>query len=302
MLRKLAAGTSAAFVAAGLAAGPALASRLPHPGDTCSGPATEQNGLDKHTTPADGSIVRSGDTIDVTLQWDKGVVDSAVLDRALDCVQIDGQPAPGLSLDQGQVPNLGHLTHRYRIPARLAPGTEVCDQGFVFGPPADVPQRLSSNRVCFTVSSPPTPPADTPETPRPTTPETAPPASGGSPEAPGSPSDHGPGPGGGGGPGPSGSPPSGDTAQPPPSTFDTPPVSPPAVPGGPALTPTPVAAGPADIARAANGSPEAPPSSPPPLPVTGHDPRPLAVAGGVNLVAAGLAFIGGARRRRRRLP
>jgi hypothetical protein len=297
MLRKLAAGTGAAVVAAGLAAAPAVASRLPHSGDTCSDvPATEQNGLDKQTTPADGSVVQSGDTVDVTLQWDEGRVDSALLDRALDCVQIDGRPAPGISLDQGQVPNVGHLSHRYRIPARLAPGTEVCDQGFVFGPPADVPQRLSSNRVCFTVASPPTPPADTPETPRPTVPETAPPVSGETPEAPGPPSEHGPGPGGGGGRGPSGAPPPADTLQPPASTGDTPTLSPP----GPAPTPSPAAtAQPAETARTANDSPEA---SPPPLPVTGHDARPLAAAGGVNLIAAGLAFIGGARRRRRRLP
>lgn len=33
--------------------------------------------------------------------------------------------------------------------------TIPADQGFVFGPPADVPQRLSSNRVCSTVAPPP---------------------------------------------------------------------------------------------------------------------------------------------------
>jgi hypothetical protein len=156
MLRKLAAGTSAALVAAGLAAAPAVASRLPTaPDDSCGDVAHgEQHGVDKVTTPADGSLVQPGDDIEVTLRWDEDIVDSAVLERALDCVLIDGRPAPGLRLDQRQIPNEGHLSHRYRIPARLAPGTEVCDRGFVFGPPADVPQRLSSNQVCFTVAPP----------------------------------------------------------------------------------------------------------------------------------------------------
>ena len=36
------------------------------------------------------------------------------------------------------------------------------------------------------------------------------------------------------------------------------------------------------------------------LPRTGHDSRPLAAAGGVNLFLAGLALITGARRRRHR--
>jgi hypothetical protein len=201
MLRKLAAGTSAAVVAAGLAAAPAMASRLPKPGDTC-------------------------------------------------------------------------------------------DKGFVFGPPADVPQRLSSDRSCATVAPHPAPPDDTPHPPS-TIAEAAPPApslpSGGtgeSPEAPGGPGASGGGPG---------RRPSGDA-----STDDAPTLSPPEVPTGPAPTAAPAdLAGPAETTRTPNGRPEA---SPAPLPVTGHDARPLAAAGGVNLVAAGLAFIGGARRRRRRQP
>jgi hypothetical protein len=156
MLRKLAAGTSAALVAAGLAAAPAVAAKLPTPRDDACGETTGQQGLDKITTPPDGSTVAPGDTIDVTLRWDERLFDSKVLERALDCVQIDGQPVAGLGLDQRQAPNQGQVTHRYRLPAGLPAGSKVCDQGFVFGPPADVPQRLASNRVCFTVAAPPT--------------------------------------------------------------------------------------------------------------------------------------------------
>ena len=304
MLRKLAAGTGAAIVAAGLAAAPAVASRLPHPGESCGDvPQSGQSGLDKVTTPADGSRVEPGDAIDVTLRWDDGDVDGDVLDRVLDCVQIDGRPAPGLSLEQGQVPNEGHLTHRYRIPAGLAPGAEVCDQGFVFGPPADVPQRLSSNRVCFTVA----PPAGPSSPARPGLPAEGPPVPpvpglpglpgpGETPEAPGPPGARSP--GSPGGRGPSSAVPPGGTPQPPGSTDLNPTPSPSPVSSGPASTTSPADfVGPAETAFV----PAESPGSPPVLPLTGREARPLAAAGGANLIAAGLAFIGGARRRRRRM-
>src|SRR5581483_1135792 len=310
MLRKLAAGTGAALVAAGLAATPAVATRLPNtPEESCGDvPHAEQNGLVKVTTPADGSPVDPGDTIDVTLKWSDGLLDVAVLDRALDCVEIDGSPAPGLSLDEQEVPDRSPITHRYRIPSGLAPGTRVCDQGFLFGPPAEVPQRLASNRVCFTVG----PPASIP----PTTPPGGPavPAGGGpggvtppspspgptQPEAPGPggsglPPSGGSGPGGPGSPGP-GLPPGGGGQVPSADTSATgpPPLSPPAT--APAAPPA-ASTRPAEAARAPAGAPaEAQPN----LPRTGRDDRPLAVAGGANLIAAGLALIAGARHRRQR--
>jgi len=298
MLRKLAAGTGAALVAAGLAAAPAVATRLPNtPEESCGDvPHAEQNGLGKVTTPADGSPVDPGDTIDVTLKWIDGLLDVAVLDRALDCVEIDGTPAPGLSLEEQGVPNRSPITHRYRIPSGLAPGTRVCDQGFLFGPPADVPQRLASNRVCFTVG----PPASIPPTTPPggaTPPSTSP---GAPPEAPGPggsalPPSGGSGPGGPGSPGP-GLPPGGGGRVPSADTSVTvpPPLSPPA---------TAPAASPAASTRPAEGArfpAAAPAATTPNLPRTGRDDRPLAVAGGANLIAAGLALIAGARHRRQR--
>jgi hypothetical protein len=277
-----------------------MATRLPNtPEESCGDvPRAEQNGLVKVTTPPDGSTVSAGDAIDVTLKWSGGLLDAAVLDRALDCVEIDGQPAPGLSLDEQGVANRSPIFHRYRIPSGLAPGTTVCDQGFLFGPPADVPQRLASNRVCFTVA----PPAARPPAPRPAGPAAPPaaPAGGGPgsatppttqpsvpPEAPG-PGSPGPGlpPGGGG------RVPSADT-----SVAVPPPLSPPPAPA-PSPSPGPAAsARPAERVRTPAGAPE---ELTPNLPRTGRDDRPLAVAGGANLIAAGLALIGGARHRRRR--
>jgi len=299
MLRKLAAGTGAALVAAGLAAAPAMATRLPTtPDESCGDvPHAEQNGLVKVTDPADGSTVTSGETINVTLKWSESLLAGAVLDRALDCVEVDGVPAPGLSLDQPGVANQSPIVHRYRIPSGLAPGARVCDQGFLFGPPADVPQRLASNRVCFTVAPPVSPPTTRPggptgpESTPPTTRPSAPPEGSG-PGGPGLPPSGGSGPGGPGSPGP-GLPPGGGGRVPSADTSVTvpPALTPPAAPAPPAAFTAPAAS-----VRAPAGAPE---EATPALPSTGRDDRPLTAAGGGSLFAAGLALIGGARHRRR---
>ena len=90
-----------------------------------------------------------------------------------------------------------------------------------------------------------------------------------------------------------------------------PPASPPVETAGPPadtsspLPPAPVESGPPPAPRALGGPgesvlPETQPPSPPRLPQTASETRPLTAAGGGSLIAAGLAWIGGARRRRKR--
>jgi len=182
-------------------------------------------------------------------------------------------------------------------PSALAPGTRVCDQGFLFGPPADVPQRLASNRVCFTVGRPASIPPTTPPCTSPGAPPEAP-----GPGGPGLPPSGGSGPGGPGSPGPGspgpGLPPGGGGRVPSADTSVTvpPPLSPPAPAPAPAASPA-ASTGAAEGARSPAGAPE---EATPNLPRTGRDDRPLAAAGGANLIAAGLALIAGARHRRQR--
>jgi len=125
---------------------------------------------------------------------------------------------------------------------------------------------------------PSSPPPDVPSSPAPEVPSSPPGDSG--PDAPG--------PGGSGPPAPA---PPIETAGPPAAPEFTP--APPA-PTEPTPTPT----------RAPNesGKPSETvlPTAEPRLPKTAVDSRPLTVAGGGSLVAAGLAWIGGARRRWRR--
>jgi len=166
--------------------------------------------------------------------------------------------------------------------------------GFVFGPLAEVPHRQSQGPSCGTVNSVVTdfsgahrsaspPPVGTPV---PEAPSSPPPDISG-PETPG--------PGESPPPAPSGPP--ADTSSPP---------SPPVVTPTPA--PAPVAPSPPPALRAPTGGPgenvlpqsQPPTRAPARLPQTAGDTRPLTVAGGGSLIAAGLAWIGGASRRRKR--
>jgi LPXTG-motif cell wall-anchored protein len=116
------------------------------------------------------------------------------------------------------------------------------------------------------------------------------------PEAPSNPPPDDAGPGGPG-PGP------GDSAPP----AAAPPAEPPTPPAAPDFTPVtaPPPAEPVPTPTSAPAEPREPseavlPRAEPRLPQTAADSRPLMVVGGASLIAAGLAWMGGARRRRKR--
>lgn len=180
----------------------------------------------------------------------------------LDCVSVDGRPVPELSLQARPAPNEGAFTHTFAVPGDLAPGSEVCDRGFVSGPGAEGGfRREKSNDVCFTMAPPePTgtagPPASGPDRDRRS------PVLG--PSEPRRPAFH-------------------DQAPPPvPDVFEAAVEAP---PPPPAQTPAPAVAEPA----------------PPParLPRTGGGAQPLALVAGTHLVLGGLAVMAGAPSRRR---
>ena len=111
------------------------------------------------------------------------------------------------------------------------------------------------------------------------------------PEGPSSPPPDDAGPGGPGGGAPPSAPPL-ESAGPPPAPDITP--VPPPPPIEPAPTPTTAPAEPRRPSEAVLPTAEAPTR----LPQTAADSRPLTAAGGISLMAAGLAWMGGARRRR----
>jgi LPXTG-motif cell wall-anchored protein len=110
------------------------------------------------------------------------------------------------------------------------------------------------------------------------------------PEVPSSPPPDLSGPGPGGAP-PSAPPPPPASAAPPPAPEIIPPPAPPLI--EPAPTPTTSPAEPRRPSEVVLPTAEVPTR----LPQTAADSRPLTVVGGASLIAAGLAWIGGARRR-----
>jgi hypothetical protein len=157
-------------------------------------------GLVKETQPPDGSGVRGGDVIKVTLRWDKALFERESLHKALDCVTIDGELAPGLSVEERDTANDGVFEHSFTVPDGLPDGTRLCDRGFISGPGREGRfEREKSNDVCFNVGgqalardrhyeeddgfAPPVPtPAPAPEVPPPP-PVAAAPAGGPAPPA-----------------------------------------------------------------------------------------------------------------------
>ncbi len=127
-----------------------------HPGgvtDTCpevlAGAPT--GGIEKVTRPTDGSEVRGGDVVSVTLRWDTTTFTGPVLHKALDCVTIDGAPADELSTQERDTPNDGIFEFEFTVPGDLPDGTRLCDRGFVSGPAGEGFDRQKSNGVCFVV-------------------------------------------------------------------------------------------------------------------------------------------------------
>lgn len=254
-----------------------------HPGgivDTCPevlrGRPT--GNLDKTTVPADGSTVRAGQEIAVTLRWDEGDFPGAQLHKALDCVTVNGELSEALSVQSRDPVNNGTFEHSYVVPADLQPGSRLCDRGFVSGlvSGADF-NGHKSNDVCFDVAAPSggppgsTPAASTPALPSGPTP--APVIGGGPPAAPSGPEGARP------------APPSPEIASPavPPATADSVPPAQPVTtelrPEHPDLEVRPVAAGNTAI------------------PLTGRNEQPFLLLSGAALALGGLAVVGSARRR-----
>ena len=154
-----------------------------HPGgvsDTCPEVLTgaPTGGVEKVTDPVNGSEVRRGDVVVVTLRWDTTTFTRPVLHKALDCVTIDGALADQLGFQERDTANDGSFETRFTVPGDLADGTRLCDRGFVSGPGNDNGfDREKSNDVCFTVrgDAPATTPAPAETSPAPVVP--APPSS-----------------------------------------------------------------------------------------------------------------------------
>ncbi len=131
-------------------------------------------GVENVTSPGPGSAV-AGDVIDVHLTWDPADWNDTWVEKVLDCVSVDGKPAPELTAEERPSPNDGAYDRELDVPVGMAPGHLLCEQGFVFGVLSRGGySQTSSPRVCFTTEAAPPPPTTTTTAP-PTTTTTAPP-------------------------------------------------------------------------------------------------------------------------------
>jgi hypothetical protein len=151
----------AGAVVAGMAA-PAGASHSGGISETCPEVQTAQPGhLEKVTKPPHGAVVQAGQVVEVRLLWDPGHFTGTSLHKVLDCVRIDGALAEDLSVQERDTANDGEFVYTFAVPTGLAPGSDLCDQGFVSG---DAPgggfERETSNDVCFEVGQPPVAPTE----------------------------------------------------------------------------------------------------------------------------------------------
>jgi hypothetical protein len=110
-------------------------------------------GLDTFTSPAGGSHVRAGETIELTAAWRPTSFDAASVDAVLACVTVDGRLLPELSAQARLVPNGGEFTHRLTVPTGLSPGSSLCARSFVSGPGFDAAAVTEAGQdVCFTAA------------------------------------------------------------------------------------------------------------------------------------------------------
>jgi hypothetical protein len=134
----------------GVAAGPASAAVdeycLPVLGDPANG------SLQITTTPAAGSNVEPGSSIDVTGSWDAH--DFEETDRFVVCGTVDGSFVEAMSLQDKSLDNDGQQSATIAVPASVASGSDVCLYGVVKGrlitPGPDVTNHLMvSEPTCF---------------------------------------------------------------------------------------------------------------------------------------------------------
>ena len=126
-------------------------------------PPTE--GIDQTTDPATGAPLEAGQTVKVSLRWDKQEF-GPELERVAHCiVTLDGKVRLDLSGSEAPSANDGEYRGSFVVPAELAPGDCLCVLGVVAGEASDggSPLRLGGNS-CVTVTKPAPPPA-TPKPP-----------------------------------------------------------------------------------------------------------------------------------------
>ncbi|HVW34637.1 MAG TPA: hypothetical protein VHL53_19045, partial [Acidimicrobiia bacterium] len=126
--RALVAVTAASAVALPVLFTPSAAwAESPNP-DACSGlyHGSPPGSLAMTTSPAPGTVLHPGDTVDVTATWNTSDWPGPVLHKVLDCLLVDGSVDYDHSSQEKPTDNDGLYRYRFTVP----PGarTKVCDR------------------------------------------------------------------------------------------------------------------------------------------------------------------------------
>jgi hypothetical protein len=143
----------------GLSAGPASAAV-----DDCSGfvGKAQSGSLHITSTPAGGSEVPVGSSVDLTGSWDKH--DWVETDSFFVCTTVDGVFDEALSSQDRGVANNGSYSTSAAIPSTVAVGSDVCFLGAIRGQLDEEgkPQgKMLSETVCFEAAAAPAPTSTT---------------------------------------------------------------------------------------------------------------------------------------------
>jgi hypothetical protein len=123
--------------------------------------------VDNVTSPGPGTVI-GGDVIDINLSWDPADFDDTWIEKVLNCVSIDGVPAPELTDEERPAPNDGAYGRELVVPEAIGPGHLLCEQGFAYGNLSRGGySQISSRRICFTTEAAPPPPPTTTTAPPP---------------------------------------------------------------------------------------------------------------------------------------
>jgi hypothetical protein len=130
-------------------------------------PADEggSSGLDMSTTA--GQTVLPGEAVTIRLAWEPMDWPDPSLDKAADCVTVDGKLDASLSREEEPTLNDGKFEHSLTLPQELPEGAKVCGRGFLAGDKGPgVYCQNSTDAMCFVVGAVPTlPKVEPPATP-----------------------------------------------------------------------------------------------------------------------------------------
>lgn len=135
---------------------------VPHPSHCIEHLSGDQDGtLLITSTPAPGSPVAAGSTIDITATWSPS--DWTRVEKMVVCVTVDGVRVPDLTGGQRPLDNAGSFEWPVPVPADMPEGSEICVRDVLMGDSAVDQPEQRSNWVCFRSAVTPTttvPPAD----------------------------------------------------------------------------------------------------------------------------------------------